>query len=303
VEHCDRIVTQIAKTILDSASASLKESPYGKELGWDTKTSVDRRGPGEPTGKRSTHPRGFLRMQIRHFCLESFSPKRENRVKTLTINWLQPANPINPGVAISGIPLKVPCQRVPRLGLTIAPPGKLRRFPELCPRSGRGNWNNRLAGLSLNNGPCRLLNECGEICPNTIGDAKHQFHCGIPQTSFDQTEHGFRHARPLGHGIIREMSALPLVLQEADYLFSDGLIMSDSRHAALWQKIPLDIYIAMVKYSASVKLMNLAFQANTPYFALRGTIFSNIGTQQSLTLNISSERLEPTTTHRRRTCK
>ena len=254
--------------------------------------SVDRKEPGQLTGKRSAGRRGLLRKQIRHFHLESFSPKRENPVKTLTINWLQPANPINPGVAISGIPPKAPYQLAPRPGLTIAPLGKVRRFSELCPQSGRGGWNNSLAVFSPNNGPRRFLNESREIRPDAISDAKHQFHCRIPQAPFDQTEHGFRHARTLGHGIIREMSALPLVLQEPNYLFSDGFIMSDSRHAVIWQKIPLDIYIAIVKYRGMIKLMKRSVLQNKPHPAPAGTIFTNIGTRQTLTLNARSEKLE-----------
>ena len=117
-ELFNRIVTQIEETTIDTASISLKESLAGQELGWDTKTSVDRRGPGEPAGKRSTEGYGFVRMQSRPFHFKIFSPKRENPVKTLTINWLQPANPISPGVAMSGGPSNGPCQRAPRPGLT-----------------------------------------------------------------------------------------------------------------------------------------------------------------------------------------
>jgi hypothetical protein len=134
--------------------------------------------------------------------------------------------------------------------------------------------NDSLAGFSPNNGPCRFLNESREIRPDAIGDAKHQFHCRISQTSFNQTEHGFRHARTLGHGIIRETSALPLVLHKPNYLFSDGFIMFDSRHTALWQKMPLDIYIAMVKYRGAIRLMNRAFLAHKLFLDPRGAIFS-----------------------------
>ena len=225
------------------------------------KTSVDRKKPGQLTGERSTRPRGLLRKQIRRFHLESFSPKRENSVKI-------------PGVAISGIPPKDPCQCVPRPGLTIAPPGKVRRFSELCPRSGRGGWNNSLAAFSPNNGPCRFLNERREIRPDAIGDAKHQFHRGIPQAPLDQAEHGFGYARTLGDGVIREFSPLAFRSQEPNYLFSDGFIMSDSRHAVIWQKIPLDIYIAIVKYRAIVKLMKRSVFQNKPYLALASTIFT-----------------------------
>jgi hypothetical protein len=295
-EHFNRIVTQIEETILDSASASLKESPHGKKLGWDMKTSVDRKEPGQLTGKRSNCPRGLLRKQSQPFRSESFSPKRENPVKNLRINWLQPASPISFGVAISGIPPKIPCQRVPRPGLIITSPRKIRCFPELRLRSGGAGWNDSLAGFSPNNGPCRFLNESREIRPDAIGDPKHQFHCRIPKTSFDQTEHGFRHPRTLGNGVIREMSAFPLLFQEPNDFLSDCLIMSNSRHAALWQKTALDIYIAMVKYRGVIKLMNRAFLAHKLFPDLKETQFFQNWNVTNIDFNARSERFEPTIT-------
>ena len=83
-EHFNRIVTQIEKTILDSAIASLKKSHHSKELGWDTKTSVDRKEPGQPTGERSTGPRGLLRKQSRHFHFESFSQNNQFNIRDTT---------------------------------------------------------------------------------------------------------------------------------------------------------------------------------------------------------------------------
>jgi hypothetical protein len=75
---------RLRKTILDSAIASLKKSHQGKELGWDTKTSVDKKEPRQPTGERSTGPRGLLRKQSRRFRFESFSQNNQFNIRDTT---------------------------------------------------------------------------------------------------------------------------------------------------------------------------------------------------------------------------
>jgi hypothetical protein len=83
-QHFNRIVTQIEKTILDSAIASLKQSHHGKELGWDTKTSVDRKEPGQPTGERSTRARGLLREKSWHLHFESSRQNNQFNIRDTT---------------------------------------------------------------------------------------------------------------------------------------------------------------------------------------------------------------------------
>jgi hypothetical protein len=105
-----------------------------------------------------------------------------------------------------------------------------------------------IAVFSTSDRPRCFHNEGGKIRADAVSNAKRQLHRRIPQAPLDQAEHGFRYARTLGNRVIRETSAFALGPQEANYLFSDRFVMSDSRHAGGWQKTPLDIYFAIVKY-------------------------------------------------------